>query len=174
MNSDGTVELDGGLALGLGKGSELRKVGLSAGKPEVRVRITQLEGLSRSKAEIVRPSDASQIQPGDLFELTAWVAPENSRLQVWMPPATLSSANLLQVAAEAGKLRQAGNVKWIDDPVEVQPGLCDGLEWQPVDADESWRAGGKPWREPDRGIRFMNHLPTKGKAGIFPGAAAVE
>ena len=30
--------------------------------------------------------DPNQIQPGDLFELTAWVAPENSRLQVWMPP----------------------------------------------------------------------------------------
>ena len=133
VNGDGTVELDGGLALGLGQGSELRKVGIVPGKPEVRIRIAQLEGLSKSKAEIIRPADPNQIQAGDLFELTAWVAPESSRLQVWMPPASLSNANLLQVAEEAGKLRQSGNVKWIDDPVQFSPDFCDGLERQPVD-----------------------------------------
>ncbi len=42
-------------------------------------------------------------------------------LQVWMPPATLSHAQLLQAAQEAAKIRQAGNVKWIDDPVESNP-----------------------------------------------------
>ena len=132
VNADGTVELDAGLALGLGQGSELTKVGLSAGKPAVRIRITQFEGLSRSKAEILAPAEARQIEAGDLFELSSWVAPENSRLQVWMPPATLSKASLLRVAAEAGKLRQAGNIKWVDDPVQSTPDYVmswDGTQW---------------------------------------------
>ena len=132
VNADGTVELDAGLALGLGQGSELTKVGAAAGKAAVRIRITQLEGLSRSKAEILAPGDPRQIQPGDLFELSSWVAPENSRLQVWMPPATLSKGNLLRVAAEAGKLRQAGNVRWVEDPVQSAPDSVmswNGSQW---------------------------------------------
>lgn len=166
VNSDGSVELDGGLALGLGRGSELRKVGIAPGKPEVRVRIAQLEGLSKSKAEIIRPADASQIQPGDLFELTAWVAPENSRLQVWMPPASLSSADLLQVAEETGKLRQAGNVKWIDDPVESSPEYVmawNGSQWTLT------KAGGPAVNlgQSPAAPAILSHLPTKGKTGFF-------
>jgi len=166
VNSDGTVALDGGLALGLERGSELRKVGVPAGKPEVRVRITQLEGLSKSKAEIIRPADPDQIQPGDLFELTAWVAPENSRLQVWMPPATLSNANLLQIAQEAGKLRQAGNVKWIDDPVESIPDYVmawDGSQWTLTKASGTAINLGASPAAPG----ILSHLPPNGKSGFF-------
>ncbi len=166
VNSDGTVELDGGLALGLGRGSELRKVGLASGKPEVRVRITQLEGLSKSKAEIIRPSDPNQIQPGDLFELTAWVAPENSRLQVWMPPATLSNASLLQVVEETGKLRQAGNVKWIDDPVQSSPDYVmawNGSQWTLTKAGAPAVNLGQNPAAP----AILSHLPSKGNAGFF-------
>ena len=166
VNGDGTVELDGGLALGLGRGSELRKVGLAPGKPEVRVRISQLEGLSKSKAEIIRPSDLSQIQPGDLFELAAWVAPENSRLQVWMPPATLSNASLLQVSEETGKLRQAANVKWIDDPLQISPDYV--MAW----AGTQWKLTKAGGPEVDLGPNpaapaILSHLPSKGKSGFF-------
>ena len=166
VNGDGTVELDGGLALGLGRGSELRKVDIASGKPEVRVRITQLEGLSKSKAEIIRPADASQIQPGDLFELVAWVAPENSRLQVWMPPASLSSASLLQVSAEAGKLRQAANVRWIDDPVESSPDYV--MDW----SGSQWtltKSGGPAvgLGQSPAASAILSHLPAKGKIGFF-------
>jgi hypothetical protein len=166
LNSDGTVELDGGLALGLGRGSELRKVGLAPGKPEVRVRITQLEGLSKSKAEIIRPADPNQIQPGDLFELTAWVAPENSRLQVWMPPATLSSATLLRVAEEVGKLRQAGNVKWIDDPIQSNPDYVmswNGSQWTLTKAGAPAVNLGQSPAAP----AILSHLPSTGIAGFF-------
>ena len=166
VNSDGTVELDGGLALGLGPGSELRKVGIAAGKPDVRIRIFQLEGLSKSKAEIIRPADSNQIQPGDLFELTAWVAPENSRLQVWVPPGSLSKASLLQVAEEAGKLRQAGNVKWIDDPVVSIPDYVmawNGSQWTLTKAGMPAVNLGQSPAAP----AVLSHLPTKGKAGFF-------
>ncbi len=166
VNSDGTVELDGGLALGLGRGSELRKVGVAAGKPAVRIRIRQLEGLSKSKAEIIRPADPNQIQPGDLFELTAWAAPENSRLQVWVPPATLSKAALLQVAAEAGKLRRADNVKWIDDPVETSPDYVmawSGSQWMLT------KSGGPAANlgQNPTASSIASHLPAKGRPGFF-------
>jgi hypothetical protein len=166
VNSDGTVELDGGLALGLGRGSELRKVGVAAGKPDVRIRIRQLEGLSKSKAEIIRPADPNQIQPGDLFELTAWAAPENSRLQVWVPPATLSKAALLQVAAEAGKLRRADNVKWIDDPVETSPDYVmawSGSQWTLT------KSGGPAANlgQNPTASSIASHLPAKGRPGFF-------
>jgi len=166
VNGDGTLELDGGLALGLGRGSELRIVGLAPGKPEVRVRITQLEGLSKSKAEIIRPARPNQIQPGDLFELTAWVAPENSRLQVWMPPASLSNASLLKVAEETGKLRQAGNVKWIDDPVQSNPDYVmawNGSQWTLTKAGEAAVNLGQSPATP----AILSHLPAKGKTGFF-------
>jgi hypothetical protein len=166
VNADGTVELDGGLALGLGRGSELRKAGLAPGKPELRVRITQLEGLSKSKAEIIRPADPSQIQPGDLFELAAWVAPENSRLQVWMPPASLSYTSLLKEAEETGKLRQAPNVKWIDDPVQFSPDYMmawNGSQWTLT------RAGGPAVSlgQSPAAPAILSHLPSKGKSGFF-------
>jgi hypothetical protein len=166
VNGDGTVELDGGLAMGLGRGSELRKVGLTAGKSELRVRITQLDGLSKSRAEIIRPADSSQIQPGDLFELVAWVAPENSRLQVWMPPASLSNSSLRQVVEEAGKLRQAGNVKWVDDPVQSSPDYVmawNGNQWTLTKAGgAAVNLGQNPSAQ-----AILTHLPTKEKTGFF-------
>lgn len=166
INSDGTVELDGGLALGLGRGSELRKVGIAPGKPEVRIRIAQLEGLSKSKAEIIRPADPNQIQPGDLFELTAWVAPENSRLQVWMPPGSLSKTSLLQVAEETGKLRQAANVKWIDDPVQSSPDYVmawNGSQWTLTKSGGPVTNLGQSPAAP----AILSRLPSKGKTGFF-------
>jgi hypothetical protein len=166
VNADGTVELDGGLALGLGQGSELRKVGLVAGKPEVRIRITQLEGLSKSKAEIISTGGKAQIQAGDLFELAMWVAPENSRLQVWMPPASLSTASLLKVAADMEKVRQASNVKWIDDPSQATPDYLmawNGNQWTLMKAGEpAVNLGESP-----AASAVLSHLPTKGKVGFF-------
>ncbi len=166
VNADGTVELDGGLALGLGRGSELRKVGLTSGRPEVRVRITQLEGLSKSKAEIVSPGGKTQIQPGDLFELAAWVAPENSRLQVWMPPASLSSASLLKVTVEMDRVRQASNVKWIDDPSQSTPDYVmawSGGQWTLTKTGETAVNLG----ENPAASSVLSHLPSKEKAGFF-------
>ena len=166
VSADGTVELDGGLALGLGQGSELTKAGTAAGKPATRIRITQLEGLSRSKAEILASADSRQIQPGDLFELSSWVAPENSRLQVWMPASTLSKANLLRVAGEAGKLRQEGNVRWIDDPVQSTPDSVmswDGSQWTLANAGAPAVNIGENPAE----AAILSHLPRNGKTGFF-------
>ncbi len=170
VNPDGTVELDGGLALGLGRGSELKKVGTPSGKPEVRVRITQLEGLSRSKAEFMRQADQNQVQPGDLFELAAWVAPENSRLQVWIPPAPLSTANVLKVAEEIGKLRQAPSVKWINDPVQDPPDYVMSRTVAQWTLAKTGGPGANPLvnlGESPSASDVLGRLPSKGKVGFF-------
>lgn len=117
VSSDGTLGLDAGLDLGLGKGSELKKVGVPNGEPEIRVRITSAE-LGRSKAELLPPAKPSQLEAGDLLELDKWVPPEHTRLKVWMPPANLSHAQLAGVAAE---LRKAKEVVWVDDPLLTSP-----------------------------------------------------
>jgi Caspase domain len=168
VNSDGTVELDGGLALGLGSGSEFRKVGISFGKPEIRIRIKQLEGLSKSRAEILSAGDASQIQPGDLFELTAWVAPENSRLQVWVPHSPPSNAALLKITEEMLKLRQIVNVSWIDDPLQSNPDYImawDGTQWALTNSKAGAAATGLGQNPTASSV--LGHLPRDGKSGFF-------
>ena len=134
---DGTVELDGGYGLGLGVGSELTK---KAGEGDeaksnanvVRIRITELEGFTRAKAELIPPATAKQVEPGDLFELDKWVAPEQSRLKVWLPPATLTAAEIQAVAKELAKLQSSERIDWVADPVMTSPSYLiswDGTSW---------------------------------------------
>ena len=134
---DGTVELDGGYGLGLGVGSELtKKPGDSdkakSGTPVVRIRITELEGFTRAKAELIAPATAKQVEPGDLFELDKWVAPEQSRLKVWLPPANLIAAEIEAVAKELAKLQISERIEWVADPVMTSPSYLiawDGTSW---------------------------------------------
>ena len=133
---DGTIELDGGYALGLGVGSELTKKladdpAKSSAAP-VRIRITELEGFTRSKAELIAPATPKQVEAGDLFELDKWVAPEHSRLKVWLPPATLTAAEIEAVAKELATLQSSGKVDWVADPVITSPSYLvswDGNNW---------------------------------------------
>ena len=132
---DGTVELDGGYGLGLGVGSELtKKTGDAAklGAPVVRVRITELEGFTRAKAELIAPATVKQVEPGDLFELDKWVAPAQSRLKVWLPPANLIAAEIEAVAKELAKLQSSERIEWVADPVMTSPSYLiawDGTSW---------------------------------------------
>ena len=102
-----------------------------------------------------------------------WVAPENSRLQVWMPPASLSKASLLQVAEETGKLRQAANVKWIDDPVQSSPDYVmawNGSQWTLT------KSGGpavESWQESCCTIRTESSAFQR-KNRFFPCAASLK
>ncbi|MGH9773507.1 MAG: caspase family protein [Candidatus Acidiferrales bacterium] len=163
---DGTFELDGGLALGLGVDSELRKVGVPSGLPEIRVRIIQVEGLARSKAQVISPATSHDIRPGDLFELTDWVAPESSRLQVWMASSSLSKTDLVAVAEEVTKLKQAQNVIWIDDPVRSSPDYImawNGSEWTLSKANAAAVSFGRTFTANEIAGRFS----TSEKARFF-------
>jgi hypothetical protein len=134
---DGTVELDGGYGVGLGVGSDLTKKpgdsdNAKSTAAAVRIRITELEGFTRSKAELIAPATANQVEPGDLFELDKWVAPEQSRLKVWLPPATLTAKAIEAVAKELAKLQSSERIEWVADPVMTSPSYLiswDGTNW---------------------------------------------
>jgi hypothetical protein len=128
---NGRIALDAGRITGLGKGTELVRVAESKGAGEVRIRIVELEGMNKSMAERVGSSSA-KIEPGDLFELDKWVPSEESRLQVWMPPATLASAAVEDFAAEISSLRSSSKISWIDDPITTAPTHVlswNGTQW---------------------------------------------
>lgn len=138
VKQDGSLELDGGLDLGLSAGCELKRVKLAPGDPDVRIRVENAQ-IGRSQAVLIPPAASKQVQPGDLFELDKWVTPEASRLQVWLPPA-LSSAEIAHAVAELSKLRDSGKVAWVEDPVEISPEYL--LQW----IGNAWtldRAGGE-------------------------------
>lgn len=113
------VELQGGYAVGLNEGCELRHSNLSI-KPSVRLRVTELLGLNRCVADVVS-GDASVIREGDLFEVDTWAAAKEAILRVWLPPATLKHAELLQMAQMLAPLRTSDRIVWVNDPAEASP-----------------------------------------------------
>jgi hypothetical protein len=131
MLDNGRIVLDAGKITGIGRGSELVSVTESKSSPQVRIRVVELDGMNKSLAELVG-TGTTKIGAGDLFELDKWIPAEESRLQVWMAPATLASADLDDFAAEMSSLRTSSRVKWIDDPSTVAPTHVvswNGTEW---------------------------------------------
>ncbi len=114
-NDDGSVSLDIGRASGFGVGSELTATAPNPAGQTVQLRITALDGLARSSAEIVSPAGA-KVSPGDLFELSKWIPIDNPPLLVWLWPSNLSAD---QIAAAAAQV-QASGATLVSDPAEQQ------------------------------------------------------
>ncbi len=130
----GTVELQGGTAIGLARNSELRQLDTRAGDSPVRLRVTEVHGLTRSSAAIVsgRPESLTK---GDLFEVAAWARPEGPMLRVWLPGA--GGPGAARTVARLSELRKSRAVEWLDDP-SMAPSdstptftvLWEGSEWK--------------------------------------------
>ena len=114
VDVDGTITIRGGLALGLGEGSEL----VRTGSPAVRIRVTSVEGMDESRAKVIEGS-LSHVETGDLFELDLWAPPEGAHLRVWVSDDRLPQEALHRVADELGKLRASEAIAWAEDPTEV-------------------------------------------------------
>jgi len=114
-NDDGSVSLDIGRASGLGVGSEFTATTPNSAGQTVQLRITSLDGLARSSAEIVSPASA-KVSPGDLFELSKWIPADNPPLLVWLWPSNLSEDQIDAAAAQA----QASGTTLVSDPTEQQ------------------------------------------------------
>jgi hypothetical protein len=112
INNDGTVSLDVGRVSGVGVGSEFTSTLLSSGH-KIQLRVTALDGIARSKAEIVSPAGA-KVASGDIFELTKWSPAESAPLRVWHWPATLSQQQILAATAQI----QAAGIATVSDPAE--------------------------------------------------------
>ena len=114
-NDDGTVSLDIGRASGLGVGSEFTATTPNSAGQTIQLRITSMDGLARSSAEIVGPAGA-KVSPGDLFELSKWIPADNPPLLVWLSPSNLSDE---QIDAAAAQVRASG-ADLVSDPAEQQ------------------------------------------------------
>ena len=79
------------------------------------LRITSLDGLARSSAQVVTPPGA-KVAPGEIFELSKWVPSDSQPLLVWLWPSNLSQDEILAAAAQV----QASGAALVSDPAEQQ------------------------------------------------------
>jgi hypothetical protein len=114
-NDDGTVSLDIGRASGLGVGSEFTATVPNSAGQKVQLRITSLDGLARSSAQVVSPAGA-KVALGDIFELTKWIPADTPALRVWLWPSNLSQDQIDAAAAQV----QASGATLVSDPAEQQ------------------------------------------------------
>ena len=114
-SDDGSVSLDIGKVSGIGAGTEFTAIVPNAAGQKVQLRITSLDGIARSSAEVVSPAGA-KVAAGDVFELTKWVPADNPPLTVWLWPSNLPESEILAAASQA----QASGATLISDPAEQQ------------------------------------------------------
>lgn len=119
------VKLNGGLAMNLHEGCELKRIqpaGASA-----RIRVTKVSGLSSSDAAIV---EGGEVKPGDLFVIDKWVAPDRAMLRAFVGPAA-AQAEIESAEAAAKELRARGMLD--EDPTAHAPthvAEWDGRRWK--------------------------------------------
>jgi caspase domain-containing protein len=125
----GAVWLDTGRVAGIGVGSEFTSAlnphasptTAPGAAPPTILRITALQGIARSSAQIVSPAHAT-VAPGEIFSLTKWVPADSAPLRLWLP-AALPHADLLAAAAQI----TASQIALISDPAEDP--FTDMLSW---------------------------------------------
>lgn len=124
------VELQGGWAVGLTAGSELKKIGAPA-DGSVRVRVVRVIDVGRSEAERLDGAVGS-VRPGDAFELEKWGVESPGLLRLWMAPPYEDLAGLTRVARDFDRLRASPHVTWVEDPWKRSPThvlFWSGGEW---------------------------------------------
>jgi hypothetical protein len=121
-DSDGNIVLDAGKLAGIGPNSEFTSLVADNRGRKVVIRVTDLDGIVRSKAAVVSPIGAG-VSPGQVFELTKWVPAPSDPLHFWTSPANLSQENLRGAIDQI----KASGVSWVEDPVEQV--WTDVLSW---------------------------------------------
>jgi len=124
---DGSVSLDIGKVSGLGVGTEFTAMIPNAAGQKVQLRITSLDGIARSTAQVAGPAGA-KVAAGDVFEMTKWIPADNPPLSIWLWPSNLPESDILAAAAQV----QASGAALVSDPAE-QPWThvlsWDGTRW---------------------------------------------
>lgn len=119
---DAGLALQGGQAIGLNENCEL--VGVA--KKDLRLRITSVEGLSQSHAEVIA-GDPKSVQVGDLFKIDKWVVSSDSALRVWIPEVLPSESTMM---AEVSKLKGSPKIDFVQDPTATIPSHLISFELQ--------------------------------------------
>lgn len=135
IKNDTEIELQGGRAVGLAEGCELKSSNASLKNP-IRLQVLETIGLNRCLAKVMQGSTRS-LKIGDLFDVDKWVAPDEAMLRVWMPSATLKYADLLRMAKSISTLQNSEKIVWLDDPSDspakdspLYVVAWNGTEWQ--------------------------------------------
>lgn len=108
------VQLQGGIAMGLSEGCELKELDAPKHQTPVRLTVTNVRGLSSCTARVTS-GDAKSIRVGQLFVLDKWVSIHKAMLTLWIPPA-VSQTELSRLAQQIQALRESGRVQIVDDP----------------------------------------------------------
>jgi hypothetical protein len=123
----GNVWLDIGRASGIGVGSEFTSIPADKNVEPVHLRITELQGIARSTAEVVGATGA-RVEAGETFELRKWIPAESAPLRLWHWAANLSDEQVRAAVAEV----RAARVVSVADPAE-EPWThmlsWDGVSW---------------------------------------------
>jgi hypothetical protein len=134
----GHVALQGGLAVGLREGAELKAVSGVPGGLQVRLKVVRVNGVASAEAEVIAGAPDA-VSPGDLFEVDRWVVGD-SPLRVSWPASLPSRADLQRMLDRLSPLARAPEITWIDDPTATSPSHVvewDGSAWRltgPTDA----------------------------------------
>jgi Caspase domain len=145
-DDDGAVWLDIGRVSGVGPGSEFTSVNEGSGTSQVKLRVTDLQGIARSSAQVVSPAGA-RVLPGEIFALNKLVPPQSAPLLFWLWPATLSRNEIAAAVAEV----KASGVVSVSDPAEenwTHVLSWDGTDWTLQQA--------KPASDPKAGSETKN------------------
>lgn len=143
------IILNGGYVNNLNKGCELIKKVEKEGAKEIRLKITEILGLTQSKAILISGS-YEEIEVGDLFILDKWTKIEEPNLYVKIQKSDYTKEELQKIAEELNKLKNENNIKIISDPTEENFNyiLYYENEWILSDTlNNSFRLGYKPAKE---------------------------
>ena len=145
VEDDGGVILQGGLAIGLRPGTELRRV--DEGTPPLTLRVSEDQGLSRARATSLSGT-TKDLKAGALFEVTRWTGSAGPSLRVWLGATTLTSVEVSRVAETLAPLASASGVSWIEDPTAADGPVSviqhSGSSWQLASARSTRTISGDP------------------------------
>jgi len=106
------LELQGGIAVGVTPGTELVRVSAA---PEVRIRVTEVRSLARSRARVVK-GNWHDLRAGEEFEVVHRATQHPSTMSVWVPPAVADYRQVNELARQLAALAPHRGVTMIDDP----------------------------------------------------------
>ncbi len=115
IDDDGGLTLDAGRLVGIGPGSTFVSFGVDDPSKKITLKVTDLEGIARSKATVATPLKA-KVKVGEVFELQNWTPAPTEALHFWTWPSALPQTEI-QAAVE--QVRASG-ITIASDPAEEQ------------------------------------------------------
>ena len=113
--SNEEIILQGGVAVGLREGTELKKNSSSINDLEILVKVVEERGLNKSLVEIVK-GNRDEINPGDLFEVTKWAVPDNVNLNLYIPETDLTFSELKKISEKISQTISESTISLSAEP----------------------------------------------------------